>query len=167
MLRISFKIKLCLFLSMNLILAVDRLQYAHNNPDYQDMVEMNGAVAIKTTITLRKCAKECSENDKCVTLFYNHNSGMCVIHSTDFKFQTPSLTELGWKHYAIRDGRSSLYLGNSCIVFENFTASIGDLMVASWVYWRLDSGASKRIFATMQSTIDAVEFSNTIQLSPF
>jgi hypothetical protein len=41
------------------------------------------------------------------------------------------------------------------------------LMVASWVYWRLDSGASKRIFATMQSTIDAVEFSNTIQLSPF
>jgi hypothetical protein len=71
------------------------------------MVEMNGAVAIKTTITLRKCAKECSENDKCVTLFYNHNSGLCVIHSTDFKFQTPSLTELGWKHYVIRDGRSS------------------------------------------------------------
>jgi hypothetical protein len=43
------------------------------------MVEMNGAVAIKTTITLRKCAKECSENDKCVTLFYNHNSGYLIL----------------------------------------------------------------------------------------
>jgi hypothetical protein len=42
------------------------------------------------------------------------------------------------------------------IVFENFTASIGDLMVANWVYWRRVSGASKRIFATMKS----------IQLSP-
>jgi hypothetical protein len=59
------------------------------------------------------------------------------------------------------------YLGDSCIVFENFTASIGDLMVASCVYWRRVSGASKRKFATMKSPIDAVKFSNTIQLSPF
>jgi hypothetical protein len=58
-------------------------------------------------------------------------------------------------------------LGDNCIVFENFTASIGDLMVANWVYWRIASRASKRIFATMKSTIDAVKFSNTIQLSPF
>jgi len=28
-------------------------------------------------------------------------------------------------------------------------ASIGDLMVANWVYWRCFSAASKRIFATM------------------
>jgi hypothetical protein len=27
-------------------------------------------------------------------------------------------------------------LGDNCIVFENFTASIGDLMVANLVYWR-------------------------------
>jgi hypothetical protein len=26
------------------------------------------------------------------------------------------------------------YLGDNCIVFENFTASIGDLMVANRVY---------------------------------
>ena len=26
-------------------------------------------------------------------------------------------------------------LGDNCIVFENFTASIGDLMVANCVYW--------------------------------
>ena len=44
-------------------------------------------------------------------------------------------------------------LGDNCIVFENFTASIGDLMVANWVYWRRVSGASKRIFATIKSTI--------------
>jgi hypothetical protein len=25
-------------------------------------------------------------------------------------------------------------LGDNCIVFENFTASIGDLPVANWVY---------------------------------
>jgi len=30
-----------------------------------------------------------------------------------------------------------------------------------------DHFASKRIFATIKSTIDAVKFSNTIQLSPF
>jgi len=35
-------------------------------------------------------------------------------------------------------------------------ASIGDLMVANWVYWRRVSGASKWIFATIKSTIDAV-----------
>jgi hypothetical protein len=44
-------------------------------------------------------------------------------------------------------------LGDNCIVFENFTASIGDLMVANCVYWRRVSGASKQIFATLQSTI--------------
>ena len=42
---------------------------------------------------------------------------------------------------------------NYCIVFKNFTASIGDLMAANWVYWRRDPGASKRIFATIKSTI--------------
>jgi len=46
-------------------------------------------------------------------------------------------------------------------------ASIGDLMVANWVYWRRVSGASKRIFPTMKLTIDAVKFSNTMQVSPF
>jgi hypothetical protein len=46
------------------------------------------------------------------------------------------------------------HLGDNCIVFENVTASIGDLMVAYWVYWQLVSR-------------DAVKFSNTIQLSPF
>ena len=58
-------------------------------------------------------------------------------------------------------------LGDNCIVFENFMASTGDLMVANWVYWRCISGASKQIFATIKSTINAVKFSNTIQLSPF
>jgi len=47
-------------------------------------------------------------------------------------------------------------LGDNCIVFENFTTSIGDLMVANWIYWRRVSWASKRIFATIKSTIDAV-----------
>ena len=27
-------------------------------------------------------------------------------------------------------------LGDNCIVFENFTASIGDLMGVNWAYWR-------------------------------
>jgi hypothetical protein len=58
-------------------------------------------------------------------------------------------------------------LGDNCIVFENFKASIGDLMVRNWVYWRHVSGASKWVFATIKSTIDAMKFSNTIQLSPF
>ena len=46
----------------------------------------------------------------------------------------------------------STYLGDNCVVFENFMASIGDLMALNRVYWRRDSGASKRIF---------------VQLSPF
>jgi hypothetical protein len=41
------------------------------------------------------------------------------------------------------------------------------LMVVNWVYWQCVSGASKRIFVTMKSTIDAMKFSITIQLSPF
>ena len=28
-----------------------------------------------------------------------------------------------------------LYLGDNCIIFENFTASIGDLMAANRVYY--------------------------------
>jgi hypothetical protein len=35
-------------------------------------------------------------------------------------------------------------------------ASIGDLMIANWVYWRRVRGANKRIFATMKLTIDAI-----------
>ena len=35
------------------------------------------------------------------------------------------------------------------------------------ILWGRVGGASKRIFATIKSTIDAVKFSNTIQLSPF
>ena len=50
------------------------------------------------------------------------------------------------------------YLGDNCIVFENFTASIWYLMATNWVDWRHVSGASKQIFATIQSTIDAVKF---------
>jgi hypothetical protein len=62
---------------------------------------------------------------------------------------------------------SAVYLGDNCNVFENFTASIGDLMLENWVYWQRDSGTSKRIFVTIKSTIDAMKFSNTIQLSQF
>jgi hypothetical protein len=31
---------------------------------------------------------------------------------------------------------SVVKLGDNCIVFENFTTSIGDLMVVNWAYWR-------------------------------
>jgi hypothetical protein len=58
-------------------------------------------------------------------------------------------------------------LGDKYVVFENFMASIGDLMATNWVYWWRISRASKQIFATMKSTIDAMKFSNTVQLSPF
>ena len=51
------------------------------------------------------------------------------------------------------DIATNIYLGDNCIVFENFTASIGDLMVANLVYWRRNSGASKRIFATIKSCV--------------
>jgi hypothetical protein len=47
------------------------------------------------------------------------------------------------------------------IVFENFTASIVDFMVANIANIRLLAQ-----FATIKSPIDAVKFSNTIQLSP-
>jgi hypothetical protein len=36
------------------------------------------------------------------------------------------------------------------------------LMIANWVYWRRVSGASKRIFATIKSTIDAVKYSKGV-----
>jgi hypothetical protein len=60
-----------------------------------------------------------------------------------------------------------VHLGDNSVVSEDFTASIGDLMVTNWVFWRRDNGASKRIFATIKSKIGAVKFSNTTQLSPF
>ena len=65
------------------------------------------------------------------------------------------------------EGEYNWDLGDNGIVFDNFTASIGDLMVANLVYWRSVSGASKRIFATIKLIIDAMKFSNTIQLYPF
>ena len=51
-----------------------------------------------------------------------------------------------------------LYLGYNCIVFENSTASIRNFIVANWVYWQCIYGASKRISATIKSTIVAVKF---------
>jgi DNA polymerase III epsilon subunit-like protein len=69
-------------------------------------------------------------------------------------------TTLSWRHIIGMRGKTHQYkqckenihinvrqLRDNCIVFENFTASIRDLMVAKWVYWRRVSGASKRIFA--------------------
>jgi hypothetical protein len=53
--------------------------------------------------------------------------------------------------FGLRHVRLSKYLEDSCIVFENFTASIWDLMVPNWVYWWRVSEANKRIFATIKS----------------
>ena len=55
-----------------------------------------------------------------------------------------------------------LMLRDTCIVFEHFTASIGYLMVANWIYWWRVRGASIWIFASTKSTTDAVKFSNTL-----
>jgi hypothetical protein len=49
----------------------------------------------------------------------------------------------------------NLQSGDNCIAFENFTASIRDLMDANWDNWRRVSGASKRIFATIKIKFDA------------
>lgn len=68
---------------------------------------------------------------------------------------------LVWSRHKFAAG---LNLGDNCI--WQFQASTGDLIVANWAYWWQDSGTSKRIFATMKSTIDAVKLWNTIQLSP-
>ena len=67
----------------------------------------------------------------------------------------------------IKKTRWNNILGENCIELANFTTSILDLMVANWIYWWHVSRDSKRIFATIKSTIDAVKFSNTIQLSTF
>ena len=55
-----------------------------------------------------------------------------------------------------------MHLGDTCIVFENFTPSIRDLMVGNLVYWRRVSGESKRKFSIIKSANDAVKFSNTV-----
>jgi len=59
------------------------------------------------------------------------------------------------------------YLGDNCIVFEHFTASIVDVMVVNIRLLAPLSRRQKTQFATIKSPIDAVKFSNTIQLSPF
>ena len=46
-------------------------------------------------------------------------------------------------------------------------ASIGELIVANWVYSLHLSGASKQIYVTIKPPINAAEFSYTIELSPF
>jgi hypothetical protein len=47
------------------------------------------------------------------------------------------LWQIKWDTFFIsNDITYYIYLGDNCIVFENFTASIGDLMVTNWVYWR-------------------------------
>jgi len=63
------------------------------------------------------------------------------------------LNEVNFKYLTALDLNFTRDLGDNCIVFENFTASIGDLMGTNWVYWWRDNGASKRIFATIKSTI--------------
>jgi hypothetical protein len=38
-----------------------------------------------------------------------------------------------YTHDYITFSQKSRYLGDNCIVFDNFTASVGDLMVVNWV----------------------------------
>jgi hypothetical protein len=78
-----------------------------------------------------------------------------------------SVQQLFSQSYNFKSYLNRKELGDNCTVFEKFMASIGDLMVANWVYWQRVSRASKQIFATIKSIIDAMKFSNTIQLSPF
>ena len=52
------------------------------------------------------------------------------------------------------------------VVFENFTASIVDLMVASICLLVPLTHRQSTQFAIIKSPIDAVKFSNTTQVSP-
>ena len=75
---------------------------------------------------------------------------------------------------------SYLWVNTENKQFERYV-QLGDNCICIWKFhninWRFDggklsllatvTGASKWIFATMKSTIDAVKFSNTLQLSPF
>jgi len=56
--------------------------------------------------------------------------------------------------------------GDNWIVFEYFTASIVDFMVANIRLLAPLTRLQYTQFATIKSPIDAVQFSNTIQLSP-
>ena len=72
---------------------------------HSGMVEYSGSIQERLTSSIIECARTCSENDKCVSYFYNSISKHCVMHSKDFIFQNPSGNSSGWKYYVTRDGR--------------------------------------------------------------
>ena len=72
---------------------------------HSGMVEYSGSIQERLTSSIIECTKTCSENDKCVSFFYNFISKHCVVHSKDFIFQNPSDSSSGWKYYVTRDGR--------------------------------------------------------------
>ena len=78
---------------------------------HSGMVEYSGSIQERLTSSIIECAHSCSENDKCVSYFYNMISKHCVMHSKDFIFQSPSDTSSGWKYYVTRDGRLCVILG--------------------------------------------------------
>ena len=80
-------------------------------------------------------------------------NGEAIYSSIPWSHQNDTLTDKAWY---VSNIAWCTYLEDNYIVFENITASIWDLMVANWAYWR-----------RVKSTIVVVKCSNIIQLFPF
>lgn len=100
-------ISLTLFDSMLIVSSTSQIRIMKSSIRmvHSGMVEYSGSVQERLTSSIIECAHTCSENDKCVSYFYNIISKNCVMHSKDFIYQNPSHNSSGWKYYVTREGR--------------------------------------------------------------
>ncbi|CAC5405866.1 unnamed protein product [Mytilus coruscus] len=70
---------------------------------FDEKYEDVNAVSIHSEISLLDCFVRCSNEQKCLTIFYNRITKICILHSDPFTYTAMSKTGIGWRSYLTKD----------------------------------------------------------------
>ncbi|VDI67187.1 Hypothetical predicted protein [Mytilus galloprovincialis] len=94
-------IVICMHMMSVAVLSESRLRFisAHHKPEYDDKYEVENAIGAYLVRFVGGCGIKCVSNTRCLSYFYNHLTGMCILHSDSFTHTVMSSSAKGWKFY--------------------------------------------------------------------
>ena len=105
MFRLVFFVILLFHISMHAFNSQRKI-YAVKNVFFDDTYSRELAVGISKTRSALGCIVECTNEKRCLSVFYNKMTKECVLQSDPFTYTVPtSESGSGWGFYRITDGR--------------------------------------------------------------
>ncbi|CAC5405867.1 MRC [Mytilus coruscus] len=87
---------------------------------FDEKYEDVNAVSINSEISLLDCFERCSNEQECLTIFYNRITKICILHSDPFTYTAMSKTGVGWRSYLTKDANiDKVYPTGICIQGTN------------------------------------------------